>query len=136
MKTTTIRIQKFSRPGVILLATVVAIITSVVVGNATQKITTPNAAFISYSLAAGANSAAITSVTGRFENERRCPNPYAREQSVGARGFRHWLATCNCRGRSAAARPPRARGRNASRATRRLVLYTRPADHAARTCAS
>jgi len=57
--------QKFSRPGVILLATVVAIITSMVVANATQSITTPNAAFISYSLAAGANSAAITPVTNR-----------------------------------------------------------------------
>jgi hypothetical protein len=54
------RIQKFSRPGVILLATVVAIITSMVVANATQTIITPNAAFISFNLAAGANSAAIT----------------------------------------------------------------------------
>jgi hypothetical protein len=59
------RIQKFSRPGVILMATVVAIITSMVVANATQTITTPNAAFISYSLAAGANSAAITPVTNK-----------------------------------------------------------------------
>ena len=47
------------------MATVVAIITSVVVANATQTITTPNAAFISYSLAAGANSAAITPATNR-----------------------------------------------------------------------
>jgi hypothetical protein len=54
------RIQKFSRPGVILLATAVVIITSMVVANATQTITTPNAAFISYSLAPGANSAVIT----------------------------------------------------------------------------
>ncbi len=59
MKAITMRIQKFSRPGVILMATVVAIITSMVVANATQTITTPNAAFISYNLAAGANSAAI-----------------------------------------------------------------------------
>ena len=59
------RIQKFSRPGVILLAAVVAIITSMVVANATQTITTPNAAFISYSLAAGANSAPITPATNR-----------------------------------------------------------------------
>ena len=65
MKAITMRIQKFSRPGVILLATVVAIITSIVVANATQTITTPNAAFISYSLATGANSAAITPVTNR-----------------------------------------------------------------------
>jgi hypothetical protein len=59
------RIQKFSRPGAILLATVVVIITSMVAANATQSITTPNAAFISYSLAAGANSAAITPVTNK-----------------------------------------------------------------------
>jgi hypothetical protein len=65
MKTITMRIQKFSRPGAILIATVVAIITSMVVANATQTITTPNAAFISYNLAAGANSAAITPVTNR-----------------------------------------------------------------------
>ena len=65
MKAITMRIQKFSRPGVILLATVVAIITSMVVANATQTITTPNAAFISYSLAAGANSAPITPVTNK-----------------------------------------------------------------------
>jgi hypothetical protein len=54
------RMQKFSRPGVILMATVVALITSIVVANATQTITTPNAAFISYNLASGATSAAIT----------------------------------------------------------------------------
>ena len=59
------RIQKFSRPGVILLATVVTIITSIVVANATQTITTPNAAFISYSLAPHLSSAAITPVTNR-----------------------------------------------------------------------
>ena len=47
------------------MATVVAIITSVVVANATQTITAPNAAFISYSLATGANSAAITPVTNK-----------------------------------------------------------------------
>ena len=47
------------------MATVVAIITSIVVANATQTITTPNAAFISYSLAPGANSAAITPATNR-----------------------------------------------------------------------
>ena len=65
MKAITMRIQKFSRPGVILMATVVAIITSVVAVNATQAITTPNAAFISYSLATGANSAPITPVTNK-----------------------------------------------------------------------
>jgi hypothetical protein len=65
MKAITMRIQKFSRPGLILLATVVAIITSMVVANATQTITTPNAAFVSYSLAPGASSAPITPVTNR-----------------------------------------------------------------------
>ena len=60
MKTITMRIQKFSRPGVILLATVAAIITSIVVANAAQTFATPNAAFISYSLAAAADSAPIT----------------------------------------------------------------------------
>jgi hypothetical protein len=47
------------------MATVVAIITSMVVANATQSITAPNAAFISYSLAPGGNSAAITPVTSK-----------------------------------------------------------------------
>jgi hypothetical protein len=65
MKDITMRMQKFSRPGVILMATVVAIITSMVVANATQTITTPNAAFISYNLASGANSAPITPVTNK-----------------------------------------------------------------------
>jgi hypothetical protein len=65
MKALTMRMQKFSRPGVILMATVVALITSIVVANATQTITTPNAAFISYSLAAGANSAPITPATSK-----------------------------------------------------------------------
>ena len=59
------RIQKFSRPGVILLATVVAIIASMVVANATQTFATPNAAYISYSLASGANSAPITPAASR-----------------------------------------------------------------------
>ena len=47
------------------MATVVAIITSMVVANATQTITTPNAVFVSYSLAANRNSAPITPVTNR-----------------------------------------------------------------------
>ena len=59
------RIQKFSRPRVILMAAVVAIITSICVVNATQTITTPNAAFISYTLAKGASGAAITPTTSR-----------------------------------------------------------------------
>src|SRR5438067_2593102 len=65
MKAIRMRIQKFTRPGVILMATVVAIITSIVVANATQTITTPNAAFISYSLAPNANSAPITPVASK-----------------------------------------------------------------------
>jgi hypothetical protein len=65
MKSITMRIQKTSRPAVILMATVVTIITSMVVANATQTITTPNAAFVSYSLAAHLSSAAITPVTNR-----------------------------------------------------------------------
>jgi hypothetical protein len=63
MKTIKMRMQKHSRPLVILLATAVAIITSIVVANATQTITTPNAAKITYNLAAMANSAAITPAT-------------------------------------------------------------------------
>src|SRR5438067_8628400 len=72
MKALTMRIQKFSRPGVILMATVVAIITSMVVANATQTITTPNAAFISYTLAKGASGAAITPTTSRSVLVRGC----------------------------------------------------------------
>ena len=48
------------------MAIVVVIITSMVAANATQTITTPNAAFISYSLAPGANSAVITPATNRW----------------------------------------------------------------------
>ena len=65
MKAIRMRIQKSSRPAVILMVTVVAIITSIVVANATQTITTPNAAFVSFSLATGASSAPITPVTNR-----------------------------------------------------------------------
>ena len=66
MKAITMRMQKFSRPGVILMATVVAIITSMVAANATQTITTPNAAFITYNLAPNTNSAVITPATNRW----------------------------------------------------------------------
>ena len=47
------------------MATVVVIITSMVAVNATQTITTPNAAFISYNLAAFTNSAPITPASNR-----------------------------------------------------------------------
>src|SRR4029077_13234102 len=63
MKAIKMQIQKSSRPLVVLLATVVVVITSMVVANATQTITTPNAVKITYSLAAGASSAVITPAT-------------------------------------------------------------------------
>ena len=47
------------------MATVVAIVTSMVVANATQSITTPNAATVSFNLAAGVSSAPITPVTNK-----------------------------------------------------------------------
>src|SRR5437764_14123432 len=71
------RMQKFSRPGVILLATVVVIITSIVVANATQSLTTPNAAFISYSLAGCASSAPITPATNRSVLVMGCCTTFA-----------------------------------------------------------
>ena len=96
MKAIRMRIQKFSRPGVILLATLVAIITSMVAANATQTITAPNAAFISYSLAAGANSAPITPATNRSMLVMGCCTT-AGFQSVGQvsllrpGGFIEWV---------------------------------------------
>jgi hypothetical protein len=48
-----------------LLALVVAILTCMTVVNATQTITTPNAAFIAYSLAGGKSSAPITPAASR-----------------------------------------------------------------------
>jgi hypothetical protein len=65
MQTIRMRIQKSPRWAAMLLATAVAIVTSAVVANATQTITTPNAVFIPYNLATGANSAAITPATSR-----------------------------------------------------------------------
>ena len=59
------------------MATVVAIITTIVVANATQTITAPNAAFISYNLAAGANSAAITPATTRSALVMGCCTTFA-----------------------------------------------------------
>ena len=59
------RTEKSSRWAAMLLASVVAIITCLAVANATQTITTPNAAFMSYNLAASANSAAITPASSR-----------------------------------------------------------------------
>jgi hypothetical protein len=57
--------QKSTRWAAMLLATVVAILTCVTVVNATQTITTPNAAFISYNLGTGASSAPITPVLNK-----------------------------------------------------------------------
>jgi hypothetical protein len=71
-----------------LLASVVAIITSAVVANATQTITTPNAVNIPYSLATGANSAAITPVTNKSVLVMGCctTNP---DQGVGQVSLLH-----------------------------------------------
>ena len=63
MKTTETRTHNCSRWAALVLAAVVAIITSAVVANATQTTTTPNAAKVTYNLAAGANSAVITPAT-------------------------------------------------------------------------
>jgi hypothetical protein len=60
MKAIRMRIQKNSRPLVILLATAVVILTTMVVANASQTFATPNAAKITYNLAPNANSAPIT----------------------------------------------------------------------------
>ena len=92
MKAITMRMQRFSRPLVILMATVVAIITSIVVANATQTITTPNAAFISYSLAAGANSAPITPATNRSVLVMGCCTT-ANDQGVGQVSLLHSPST-------------------------------------------
>jgi hypothetical protein len=83
MKAITMRIQKFSRPGVILTAIVVVIITSIVVANATQTITAPNAAFVSYNLAAGTSSAAITPVANKSVLVMGCVSDQSGDDGVG-----------------------------------------------------
>jgi hypothetical protein len=88
MKTIKMRIQKTSRPAVILIATVVAIITSIVVANAAQTFATPNAAFISFNLAAGANSAAITPATSRSVQVMGCCTTLG-YQAVGQASLLH-----------------------------------------------
>ena len=82
------RMQKFSRPGVILMATVVVIITSMVAANATQSITTPNAAFISYNLAPSTNSAAITPATSRSVLVMGCETGFG-DEGVGQVSLLH-----------------------------------------------
>jgi hypothetical protein len=74
MNTIIVRTKKASRWAAILVAAVVAIITCLTVANATQTITTPNAAFITYNLAAGASSAAITPATNRSVLVMGCCN--------------------------------------------------------------
>jgi hypothetical protein len=57
--------KRARRFGSLVLTALVAILTLSVMGHATQVITTPNAAFFSYSLASGANSAPITPVANQ-----------------------------------------------------------------------
>jgi hypothetical protein len=57
--------SKIRRYGSLLLAVAVVVLTLAVVGNAAQSLTVPNAAIVTYNLAAGANSAAITPVANQ-----------------------------------------------------------------------
>ena len=82
------RTQKSSRWAAMLLATVVGIITCMTVANATQTITTPNAANIIFSLAGGANSAAITPVANKPVSVIAC-STMAGNQSVGQVSLLH-----------------------------------------------
>jgi len=84
--------QKFSRPGVILMTIVVAIITSIVVANAAQTFATPNAAFISYSLASLSNSAPITLATNRSVLVMGCCTT-ASDEGVGQVSLQHVPST-------------------------------------------
>lgn len=60
-----ITFKKLPRPIVLSLAAVITALTFAVVANATQTITTPNAAFVTYALAAGGVSAPIVPTPGR-----------------------------------------------------------------------
>ena len=60
-----ITIKKLPRPVVLSLAAVVTALTFVVVANATQTITTPNAALVTYALGAGGISVPIVPTPGR-----------------------------------------------------------------------
>jgi hypothetical protein len=71
------------------LATVVAIITSMVVANATQTITTPNAAFVSYNLATGTISAPITPATNRSVLVMGCCTTVPLHQGAGQVSLLH-----------------------------------------------
>jgi hypothetical protein len=57
--------RKVRRFGTLVLAAVIAILTLSVMVHATQVISTPNAAFFTYSLLNGANSAPITPVANQ-----------------------------------------------------------------------
>ena len=57
--------KRARRFGSLVLAALVAILTVSVLAHATQTISTPNAAFVSYNLAAGVNSVAITPVANQ-----------------------------------------------------------------------
>ncbi len=59
MKTAIMRIQKSSRLTVMLVAAVVAIVTCTVVAQTEEVLLTPNKTVLNYSLAPGANSAAM-----------------------------------------------------------------------------
>ena len=74
------------------MATVVAIITSMVAANATQTITAPNAAFISYSLAPGTYSAAITPATSRSVLVMGCETGFG-DEGVGQVSLLHVPST-------------------------------------------
>ena len=70
------------------MATVVAIITSIVVANATQTITAPNAAYITYNLAPGVSSAPITPATSKSVLIMGCCTSGG-DQSVGQVSLLH-----------------------------------------------
>jgi len=72
-----------SRWSAMLLATVVAIITCLAVANATQTITTPNAVKITYNLAAGTNSAAITPASNTSVLVMACCTSFASGGVIG-----------------------------------------------------
>ena len=57
--------SKIRRYGSLLIATAVAGLTFAIVANAAQAVTVPNAATVTYNLAPGANSAAITPVANQ-----------------------------------------------------------------------
>jgi hypothetical protein len=87
------QIQKSSRPLVVLLATVVAIITTMVVANATQTITTPNAVNITFSLAPFSTSAPITPVTSKSVLVMGCCTTAGGDQAVGQVSLLHIPST-------------------------------------------